>query len=85
MRPCPPDLAAELATATAALSAPARWNLTIVPFPELEHDDLAALCRAIGRPLRASVHLAVQIPLGAGPALSPASGTAHVHMATLER
>lgn len=78
-------LAGELRSAVADLRAPARWNLTLVPFPDLEQEDLAALARAIGRPLRASVHLAVQVPLGAGPGLVPAAGSVAIHSQTMER
>lgn len=71
------SFAEALAEAAAAIRAPATWPLTLVPFPELERDDVAALMRALGRPLQPALHVAVQVPLGAEPVFEPA-GVAQV-------
>lgn len=68
---------AALREAAAAIRQPATWPLTLVPFPDIERDDVAALVRALGRRPQPALPLAVQIPLGAGPAFEPA-GMVHV-------
>lgn len=80
-----PAAAEALRQSALALQRPARWPLTLVPFPDLDHEDLGQLCRAIGRPLRAAVSLAVQVPFGAGPALVPAAGAAAISSRPLTR
>lgn len=60
-----------LREAADAVCNPATWPLTLVPFPEIESEDVADLMRALGRPLQPVLHLAVQVPLGAGVVFEP--------------
>lgn len=74
-----PDLRERIKEAVTSLEGPARWSLTLVPFPDLDREDLAGLMRALQRPLQPSIHLAVQVPLGAGPLLQPSAGPPRIH------
>lgn len=79
----PEALSEGLSAALAQVQRPARWSLTLVPYPDLEAEDIGQLCRALGRPLRAAVPLVIQIPLGGGPVLTPASASASFTSQTL--
>lgn len=74
-----PELRGRIKEAITSLEGPARWSHTLVPFPDLDREDLAGLMRALRRPLQPSIHLALQIPLGAGPLLQPSAGPPRIH------
>ena len=68
------ELGAELSRLLDLLTVPADYPVTMTPTAGPNGDDAFDLMRALGRPLLPALHVALHLPLGAGPELGP--GTA---------